>query len=422
MENHETFDKWRNRIGNLGEPLPKLQKAEKQQMRSFLRTDKARGLEDSWKLRLSLAAGLTWSLRGIDLGRVKNALTTADLIRFIDKLCEQDEFIDGKAGLDWLGQGLNPVNAGPALAALLRLSRGKTARKARSARSVARLSTQTAIQVLRVTLRAATTIFRSDPIEPRRKRNPVRRNRLKQTLEIVSVVVNQYETAQVSGTALEIMSLLGKSLSSSEQEKSFETEEAAFSRVVALPAKLIREILSRGCLEDADFLSSRVKLIEQAELQFIRAIEDALKDTETRLSPMARQWAEATLGYKPPPSLSESRIDSESDVSLERMATLLLAAWDAKDDGAKAQQLFVLFAGICKTAFRMNLSGEVGSSLVFEAVFHESGEKSILRGERVRLLRPWVEWQEGGVRRVIVRGLVAPLGDRTGKDPGEFGR
>ena len=50
---HENFDKWRSLIGNLGEPLPKLRKAEKQQLRGLLRTDNARDLEDSWKLRLS---------------------------------------------------------------------------------------------------------------------------------------------------------------------------------------------------------------------------------------------------------------------------------------------------------------------------------------------------------------------------------
>lgn len=408
MENREPFDKWRSLIGNLGEPLRKLRKAEKQQLRGFLRTDNARDLEDTWKLRLSLAAGLKWSLRGIDLEKVKNALTTSDLIRFIDKLCDQDEVINGKAALQWLGQGLNPVSAGPALSALLRLCRGKAGKKTRSARSVVRLDAQTATQVLHATLRAATIIFRSDLIEPQSKRQRVRGNRLKETLEIISAVVRQCETAQVSGTTLEIVSLLRKGVPTGEAEKLFENEESGFARAVALPAKLIREILSKGCLEDADFLLSRVKLIEQAEFQFNQAIEDALKDTNTRMPPLARQWAETTLGYKKPPSLSESRIDPESDVSLERMATLLLAAWDAKNEGEKAQHLFALFSGICKTAFRMNLAGEVGSTLMFDPALHESGGNSIVPGEKVRLLRPWVEWQEGSVRRVLVRGLVAP--------------
>src|SRR5260370_14085307 len=148
MENHEPFDKWRSLIGNLGEPLRKLRKAEKQQLRGLLRTDNARDLEDSWKLRLSLAAGLKWSLRGIDLEKVKNALTTSDLIRFIDKLCDQDEVIDGKAALQWLGQGLNPVSAGPALSALLRLRRGKAGKKPRGAGRVVRLETQPDTEVL----------------------------------------------------------------------------------------------------------------------------------------------------------------------------------------------------------------------------------------------------------------------------------
>jgi len=268
MENQESFDKWRGLVGNLGEPLPKLRKDEKRQLRGFLRTDRALDVEDGWKLRLFLAAGLKWSLRGRDLEKVKNALNALDLIRFADKLYDQDELIDGNIALQWLGQGLNQVSAGPALSALLRLCRGKTRKKTRSADSAVRLDAQTAEQVLHTTLRAATIIFRSDHAEPHRKRQRVRGNRLRETFEIVSVVVRQCETAQAASTALEIVSLLRKRLPSSEAEMLFETEESNFSRVVTLPAKLIPKILSAGCLGDADLLSSRVKLIEQAESQF----------------------------------------------------------------------------------------------------------------------------------------------------------
>jgi hypothetical protein len=414
MENHESFEKYRTLVGDLGQTLPKLRKAEKLQIRTFLMTDKARDLDAVWKMRLSLAAGLKWSLRGIDLEKIKNPLATADLVRFIEKLCDHGELIDGNNALQWLGRGMNQVSAGPALSALLRLSRVKAGKKTTSAFSVARLDTQTAAQVLHVALRAVTAIFSSGLIEPSRKR--VRGNRSNETLQIISAVVRQCETAQVSGTALEIVSLLRKGLSSSEAEKLLGGEQSTFSGVVALPAKLITGILSKGCLEDAEFLASRVNLIEEAELRFNQAIENALKDPNIRLSSLARQWGETRLGYEKPPSLAESRIDPESDLSLERMGTLLLAAWDAKSEGEKAQHLFALFSGICKTAFRMNLAGEVGSSVIFDPALHEPGGNPILAGGRVRLLRPWVEWQQGAVRRVIVRALVAPLADVHAQD------
>src|SRR5258707_10899222 len=99
-------------------------------------------------------------------------------------------------------------------------------------------------------------------------------------------------------------------------------------------------------------------------------------------------------------------IDTDADVNLERMATLLLSAWDAKEEGEKSQHLYKTFSGICRTAFNLVLEGEPGQSASFDPSLHEASGKQVLTGETVTLIRPWVQWVKGSSVRVIVRALV----------------
>ena len=88
------------------------------------------------------------------------------------------------------------------------------------------------------------------------------------------------------------------------------------------------------------------------------------------------------------------------------MATLLLSAWDAKEEGERSQHLYKTFSGICRTGFNLVLEGEPGQSASFDPSLHEASEKQIMTGESVTLLRPWVQWVKGSAVRVIVRALV----------------
>ncbi len=93
-------------------------------------------------------------------------------------------------------------------------------------------------------------------------------------------------------------------------------------------------------------------------------------------------------------------------MNLERLSTLLLGSWDAREEGDKSEHLFKVFSGICRTAFGLVLAGEPGASVEFDPALHESSGEQVLVGDRVTLQRPWVEWVKGPAVRVIVRALV----------------
>ena len=58
---------------------------------------------------------------------------------------------------------------------------------------------------------------------------------------------------------------------------------------------------------------------------------------------------------------------------------------------------------------RGQLAGDPGDVAEFDPAVHEASGGNIMGGVRVRLLRPWVQWGEPPVTRVIVRALVSSV-------------
>ncbi len=414
MTNELSIEGLQETVGALGEPLRKLTKSDRQRLKKFLKTKEAQALEDEWRLRLSIASGMRCPLRGVDPSKINRALVLGDLVRSLDRLCDRAEEIDAIAPLRSLQKSLSAQNARSVMSGLLRLARGGKPSKRSGMgqpRTVARLEPETGALVLRLTLRAVSLLLNRSPEELTKKERKGRQADVKKAVELTSLVVSQCDSAQVSGMAVEVAALLIRRLGVAEVERLVGIENTRLSSLLERPAQLIPKILSNGCLRDADFLASRVGLAEQAQTRFEEAVKNAIGETKAQIPLASREWAEGLLGYGKAPDVGASRIDSESDVTLERMATLLLAAWEARAEGQKALHMFELFKGICKTGFRLSLIGEPGEVSAFDPTLHEAVATEILSGEKVGVLRPWVRWGEGAVWRVIVRALVARLNE-----------
>jgi hypothetical protein len=150
-------------------------------------------------------------------------------------------------------------------------------------------------------------------------------------------------------------------------------------------------------------------LIKETEEGLRAAVAETLKSKGVQLPIAAREWAETFLGYEHASETAGTAVETGSDVNLERMGTLLLASWEARDDGPNSTYLFELFSGICKAAFRLSLEGNAGSVAFFDPSIHEASRTSVSAGKKVRLMRPWVQWGDAEVVRIIIRALVSPL-------------
>lgn len=105
---------------------------------------------------------------------------------------------------------------------------------------------------------------------------------------------------------------------------------------------------------------------------------------------------------KPAP---EIRLDVADRLETTQLGSALLRAWAAKDEGAKANEVFVELGLVLKNFFGIELRGNAGDAGTYNPRLHElaQGERPT---PRVRLVHPWVECSSGPTVRVLIKALV----------------
>lgn len=116
---------------------------------------------------------------------------------------------------------------------------------------------------------------------------------------------------------------------------------------------------------------------------------------------------------KPDVSLTTEIKTSVSDaVQTTQLASALLSAWMAREEGPKAKELFEELRSILQNFFGLKLRGNVGETGKYNPRLHEFayGES---KGEQVSLVRPWVEIVGGdGTVKVAMKALVKASGEK----------
>jgi len=399
-------------IGPLGEPIPKIKKAQRQHLRTVLKGDEIMQLDSpAWALRVCVALGMAppWPVN--DPIVLLKALTVRDVARHIRKFCSLAESVEAKAALEAIRSALSKQNARAVLKALEKLAflpaKKRGTRQTKTVRC--ELEPETASALLGIATRLSTLIVRPSEGEPSKMKSEQRRAVLRRLLALIFRIAGESEDPRVCGAALELISQLHRELGVSQVEELIGLNHQPYSDLLSSPVRLLPRLLLDGCLRDAEFLAARATLLDESKKKLEECLHAELRTKGGRLPLASRQWAEEFLGQDKQGEVRSRLVDTSSDINLERMATVLLAAWEAKEEGERANSLFRTISGICKTAFRLSLSGEVDEQALFDSQIHESVGSAVLPGQRVKLLRPWVQWSDGVATRIIVRALVAPL-------------
>jgi hypothetical protein len=256
-----------------------------------------------------------------------------------------------------------------------------------------------AIRLASVLLREATSGQR-----PRAKR---RSDKVSLLIDAAFLTSIKSDHPRVSGLAVELLAEIEKGIGWAGLEKLSPLVANRRARLAELPSSQISDVLTGSCLADADFLASRTRLLQEVDEAFRRAVTQVLAEKGIQLPLASRTWAERFLGLKEPPPLE---LTLSGDVNLERLSTLLLGAWEAKDDGRKAHHHFDLFSSISRTAFHLSLTPHESNVVPFDPAVHEISNGTALPGQLVTILRPGVQWNEGAVVRIIVKTLVRTNG------------
>ncbi|MGB9237028.1 MAG: hypothetical protein WCC04_21680 [Terriglobales bacterium] len=412
MQTLESLEDVQRLVGELGQTIPRLSLAERRHVRAVLKASDLERLDAGWIIRLSLAAGLPLSHRRLDPVQICQALPARDIGRFLDRLSSQELAIDAEVPLEAITRTLNRADAPQTFHSLLRLAHsGVHPGFKGSLTTRTRFRPQTALALLKTATRIAAFVV-PDTTALSKQQFLRRRTTIKLFVDLAYLTAQKCETPDVSAAILELMIGLSRRVGWIEFERAIETNAERWSYLYLLPAELVPALLSRKRIAEIETLASRAALFEGSREAFEKALWNALTQKPPTIPMASREWVEGFLGLRKPPKLPDlhsKSIDTASDVNLERMATLLLAAWEARDEGAGARHLFQLFSGICKTAFRLSLAGDPGDTAEFDPAVHEASGGNVMTGGRVRLLRPWVQWGEPPVTRVIVRALVSPV-------------
>jgi hypothetical protein len=400
MESSQAPVDWRALVGRFGEPIPKLKRDEKVRLKALLKDPESKKFERGWLLRISLAATVPISVRGYKPEEIREALGVWGAMHFITKLSTVHHEVAASEVLQALDTPAIFQQPRDTLVVLGKLIKPRDKMKG----STTRLNSESSLYVLRIARKLSRPILDTEQLSGRE----AFRRSLTALVDLVFRTTKSCENPETAVAAFEVAAEVRGRLGVHKLKDALLQQFTKFEYLASLPVQLIPVILTKGCMTDADLISSRIGLIDDERENFRQKVQSLIYEKGVTLPLASRQWAESFLGGPARTQMQHVNIDTDADVNLERMATLLLSAWDAKDEGEKSQHLYKTFSGICRTGFNLVLEGAPGRSASFDPSLHEASGKQIMTGEPVTLLRPWVQWMKGSAIRVIVRALVKP--------------
>jgi hypothetical protein len=90
-----------------------------------------------------------------------------------------------------------------------------------------------------------------------------------------------------------------------------------------------------------------------------------------------------------------------------QLASALLRAWAARQEGPKATEAFEELRSVLSGCFGIEMKGNAGDTDTYNSRLHEFANREPF-ATRVRLLHPWVECSSGRTVKVLIKALVKP--------------
>jgi hypothetical protein len=143
----------------------------------------------------------------------------------------------------------------------------------------------------------------------------------------------------------------------------------------------------------SDALKRRISPLHSQKARFSESMQDALG---------------SAIGNSPEATRTPIiHLAEEDSVQTVQLASALISAWVAKEEGPKAREAFEELASIAASFFGLQLQGNPGEIEEYNPRIHE-----LVRGTapapRVLLLRPWVEFSRHARSKVILKASVEP--------------
>ncbi len=358
----------RELVGYPRTPLRKLSRGERSAVKKIVK-DAPHDIDPVMALRMALSSGTPVRPEWLQAAQIDLALETDDILRNLDKLTPAKRVLNATQVVEVLSRRMERA-PGVVLRALSKLTLPKTVVRGLAVNPM--LDRDTTLWTIRLATSLVAILLQNRPIKTKK---PIHHT----LLEIVYVASESWPVPDVAIRGLEFL--------------------RAFDRHV------VPELLERGALGEATLLSERVKLSEPAERLFKAAVNEVLS-SEKQISLQSKNWGLRLLQSD---EAQESASLASSDAAYERLALVLINAWEARGDGTSSAHAFAVSEEIFRNGFSIHMGGEVGSSEAFDPDVHE-GSAEIHRGSLVRLIRPWVELKNANEVKILIKGRVTVAG------------
>jgi len=337
---------------------------------------------------------------------ILNTLLAEDCASFLLLLCKRAAVLQADAALAALAMLLKTRRVRDTARVAANLARAGM--KWHSKSSKLRLGTETVSRYIEV----ATLLFADlgSATLSRPAREKARVNDLFKLLKLSVIWASQTANPNDTLLALKLMAESERLRISVDEALSREHEFAeAFGTVWRSALDQIQAVATTGMLSTFDEWAEVMTRISFKLRDFTEALQVLYSDRGRFEGRIQRRIGELLGVQQDAAGMADLAFESPDSIRTTQLASALLRAWDAREEGNKATEAFEELRSILSSFFKIELRDNVGEVEKFNSQIHE-----LAYGERpqpnVRLIRPRVEVDTGENVKVLIKSLVVGQG------------
>jgi hypothetical protein len=172
-------------------------------------------------------------------------------------------------------------------------------------------------------------------------------------------------------------------------------------------ARAIEDLATRGNIDRVSEITAQCGVLPRLTEVAKEAARSVLMKESSVLSLDVQRWLQRFLGSVRSTDGFQVEYASGSErPEISQLALALLRSWEARGDSRHAQEAHETLKDVCEKFFNLRFRGEVGSRGEPDSRLFQMEGGSLPGGEFV-IRRPWIEWRDGDVWKVVLRGVIA---------------
>jgi hypothetical protein len=385
------------------EPVRRIKETgERQKAEELAKDDKQ---NPAVRLRAYLSIGKTPPRELATEENILAALDLEDRVTFLPKLASQVRLIKAEVPLHALLTGLR--DAGSRSVGRLTKALYRTTQKWQAQIPTADLNDTSALYFLQIL-----ELMSKSRAPSSTKRSPKKASTKNPYIELLRTGT---KWVALSANPALLLPLL-KVLTSAERSQGTKIEELAvnnaeFAKDLAdlMKRTLDRceELVQKGMIPEFHELTEALSAFPAISGEF-KARMSKLYSQKSRFPASVQDALRAVVGDQvEAPTGPRIQVDEEDSVQTMQLASALIAAWTAKDEGTKSKDAYEELKAVAANFFGLELHGNANEVETYNPRIHEfvPGTKP---SARVRLLGPWVDFSRGVISKVILKAPVEP--------------